>query len=123
MIVPTKDLEESIREKVNNTHLYTKLKSDPRSDTHSKLFKLWVDGKASKFVSGNEAKTVMGVTENNSKSTSSIYKFGTSYFTPSLKIHKLDPADLKPGCKIPARLILAAQDEVTKRSDVFVQQR
>ena len=37
-----------------------------------------------------------------------------------MKIHKLDPKELKPGCDIPVRLITCLQEGVTKRSDVFI---
>ena len=116
-------LEEIVSEKVNDSNCYTKLKQDPRAATDTELFALWMKGKAHKLVTQNEAKLVMGITDQNRKSTSSVYKYGTSYFSPSLKIHKLKPAEIQPGCKIPARLILAAQDGVTKRSDVFIQQK
>ena len=103
--------------------MYTKLDGDPRISTHNKLFDHWLLGKTNKFITAQEARQVMGITENNNKSTASIYKSGLSYFSPNLKIHKLDVADIRPGCDIPARLILAAQDGVTKRSDVFIQQK
>jgi hypothetical protein len=39
-----------------------------------------------------------------------------------LKIHKLKPEQLKPGCKPPARLVTALNEGVCKRSDVFIAQ-
>ena len=123
LVVPPRLLEQKIAEKVNDPDLYVKLNDDPRIDTYERLYNHWLEGKTAEHVTTQEAKKVMGITENNTKSTSSIYKYGVPYFSPSLKIHKLDPSALKPGCDIPARLILAAQDGVTKRSDVFIQQK
>ena len=62
----------------------------------------------------------MGLTKNGNKSTASRFKYGKTYFVPSLKIHKLKPDDIKPGVDIPARLITCLQESVTKRSDVYV---
>ena len=64
-----------------------------------------------------------GITEEGNKSTSSKYKPGDTYFSPSLKIHKCDPKDLIPGCDVPARLITCLQDGVTKRSDVYIAEK
>ena len=68
----------------------------------------------------HEAKTIVGITERGNKSTASRFKPGTTYFVPSLKIHKLTPDEIKPGCDIPVRLISCLQEGVTKRSDVFI---
>ena len=57
------------------------------------------------------------------KSTASRFKPGTTYFVPSLKIHKLAPEKIKPGCDIPVRLISCLQEGITKRSDVFIAQK
>ena len=123
LIVKPNILEEAIKEKLDDVQLYRKLENDPRAGTYARLYEHWLNGKSNKHVTAREAKLVMGITEHNNKSTSSIYKYGISYFSPSLKIHKLKPEEIVPGCQIPARLILAAQDGVTKRSDVFIQQK
>ena len=123
IIVPSKYMEDKIAKKVHNQELYERLSGDPRTSVQEQLYKHWLEGKANKYVTSYEAKEIMGITENNTKSTSSKYKSGLSYFNPSLKIHKLKPEDITPGCDIPIRLILAAQDGVTKRSDVFIQQK
>ena len=73
-----------------------------------------------KIVSDTKAKEIVGITAKGNKSTSSKFKPGRTYFNPSLKIHKLEPDDIKPGCDIPARLITCLQESTTKRSDVYV---
>ena len=40
-----------------------------------------------------------------------------------MKIHKLAPENITPGCNIPIRLISCLQEGVTKRSDVFIAQK
>ena len=65
------------------------------------------------FVTEKECTEVVGLTKNNNKSTSSFFKPGTTYFSPSLKIHKLQEQDIKPGCKPPARLVSCLQNIVT----------
>ena len=57
---------------------------------------------------------------NNNKSTSSWFKPGTTYFYPSLKIHKLNEKDIIPGCIPPSRLVSCLQEGVTKFNDVFI---
>ena len=109
-----------MREKLDDPNLYKKLVKDPTEDLHNELFELWVKGKQSNFVTSYEAARVMGVTENNTKSTSSHVKPGTSYFYPMLKIHKLRKEDLNPGVNPPARLVTALQEGISKRSDVFL---
>ena len=69
-------------------------------------------------VSDNPRKDGLGLT--NRPSTLPHYKPGISYFTPSLKIHKLNKEQLIPGAEPPIRLITALQDGVTKRSDVYL---
>ena len=71
-------------------------------------------------MTAGEAARVMGVTEDNNKSTSPRFKPGTSYFYPMLKIHKLEKEELKPGVNPPSRLVTALQDGISKRSDVFL---
>ena len=80
-------------------------------------------GKKAGFVTDYEAHRVMGVTDQNNKTTSSHLKPGTSYFYPMLKIHKLRKEELLPGVKPPARLVTALQEGISKRSDVFVADR
>ena len=79
----------------------------------------WKYGLEKGFISDVEAKDIVGITLNGNKSTASRFKFGKTYFVPSLKIHKVKPEDLKPGCDIPVRLITCLQQGVTKRSDVY----
>ena len=76
----------------------------------------------------DEAYDIAGVTKPNpetgtiggNKSTASRYRPGIPYYYPILKIHKLKPEQLKPGCDPPARLVTALHDGVCKRSDVFL---
>ena len=70
-------------------------------------------GKKADFVSSGEAARVMGVTNENNKSTSSRFKPGTSYFYPMLKIHKLTKEELVPGVNPPSRLVTALQEGVS----------
>ena len=109
--------------------LYERLEQDPTKDLHKELVNLWVQAKSSDLVSPQEAKDVMGISNNdkadgsgptNWLSTLPHYRPGKAYFYPSLKIHKCRKEDLKPGIEPPARLITALQDGITKRSDVFL---
>ena len=86
-------------------------------------------GKNEKFISEKEAKLVMGISNNlkkdgsgptNRPSTLPHFKPGKSYFYPSVKIHKLNRDELKPGVSPPIRLITASQDGISKHSDVFL---
>ena len=43
-----------------------------------------------------------------------------AYFYGLLKIHKLDPENLKPGTEIPIRLVTDLSHSVTSRSDKFL---
>ena len=93
------------------------------AELYDQMINLWKWGKSKSFVSLHEAKETVGLTELDNKSTSNRFKPGSTYFVPSLKIHKLAPKDLKPGCKIPVRLISCLQNGVSKRSDVFIADR
>ena len=129
LIVDPTMLRKNTLEKLENPQLYKKLQNDPLKDLHRELFQLWVQGKQNNFVSPEEAKYVMGISDKQKKdesgptnrpSTSPRYKPGKSYFYPSLKVHKLKKEDLKPGVEPPLRLISALQDGISKRSDVFI---
>ena len=129
LIVYPELLRRKVLEKLNNPDLYTKLRTDPTQDLHRELFKFWVTGKENGFITPVTAKKVMGVSDNprkdglgptNRPSTLPHYKPGISYFTPSLKIHKLNKEQLIPGAEPQIRLITALQDGVTKRSDVYL---
>ena len=120
LLVDPKILENSVQDKLDNPSLYEKLETDPTESLHNELFSTWVKGKKMEFVTKNEAARVMGVTDENNKSTSSRFKPGTSYFYPMLKIHKLSKEELVPGVIPPSRLVTALQDGISKRSDVFL---
>ena len=120
LLVDPKILEEAVQSKLENPDLYEKIENDPTDFLHNELFSTWVKGKKAEFVTKNEAARVMGVTEENNKSTSSRFKPGTSYFYPMLKIHKLEKEELIPGVKPPSRLVTALQEGISKRSDVFL---
>ena len=120
LLVDPKILEEAVQNKLENPDLYEKIEADPTDSLHNELFSTWVKGKKAEFVTKDEAARVMGVTDENNKSTSSRFKPGTSYFYPMLKIHKLAKEELVPGVKPPSRLVTALQEGISKRSDVFL---
>ena len=106
-----------------------KLDTDPLHKLHAELFDTWVKGKTSGFVKPEDAKSVMGVSDNRSStglgptnrpSTAPHHKPGKSYFYPSLKVHKLKKEELIPGAEPPVRLITALQEGISKKSDVFL---
>ena len=113
-------MENAIDEKVNNKSLFDCIDLDPRQKLYNDMLDIWKDGKEKGFVTEKECAEVVGLTKNNNKSTSSYFKPGTTYFCPSLKIHKLQEQDIKPGSKPPARLVSCLQEGVTKYSDVFI---
>ena len=115
--------EKKISEKVTDKKLYKCLNKDPSEDIYNNLLDAWKDGKMNKFVSKEEASKVVGLTEGNGKSTSSIFKAGETYFNPSLKIHKMKIEDIKPGCDPPARIITCLQDGITSRSDIYIAEK
>ena len=123
LIVPPSLMENKIKEKITDNAIFKKLNKDPRQDLYDKLHNHWKIGKTNKFVTEKEAEKIVGVTSKNNKSTSSLFKPGETYFHPSLKIHKMNEAEIKPGCDPPARLISCLQEGVTKRSDVFVAEK
>ena len=94
LIVPTEYVNKSISDKLNNTNLFEKMKSDPRDDLNNQLFELWRQGKNAEYVTEHEAHKIVGITPNNNKSTSSHFKPGNTYFYPSVKIHKLPDEDI-----------------------------
>ena len=113
-------LEKAVLDKIENQSLYEQIENDPTDALHNELFDCWVRGKRAEFVTATEAARVMGVTEENNKSTSSRFKPGSSYFYPMLKIHKLTQEELIPCVNPPSRLVTALQDGISKRSDVFI---
>ena len=128
LIVPPTLIEGKVSEKLLDKSLYSGLPKDPSLQLFDELFDLWKSGCDAGFVSPREAYNVMGVTEpdpdtgslGGKKSTASRYRPGIPYFYPMLKIHKLSPDQLKPGCNPPARLVTALNEGVCKRSDVFI---
>ena len=125
-------LKKKVLEKLENDDLYEKIPSDPTKELHSELVDLWRNGKTANLVGANTASNVMGISNNTNKdgtgptnalSTHPHFRPGKSYFYPSLKIHKLQKAQLVPGVEPPVRLITAMQDGITKRSDVFLADR
>ena len=104
IVDPTMLRRKKTLEKLENPQLYKKLQNDPLKDLHRELFQLWVQGKQNNFVSPEEVKFVMGVSDKQKKdesgptnrpSTSPRYKPGKFYFYPSLKVHKLKKRRLK----------------------------
>ena len=129
LIVYPELLKKKTLEKLNNQNLYNKLDQDPNNKLSQRLHNFWVQGKTSNLVTAQEAREVVGITDNpksdgsspsNRPSAHSIYKPGRPYFCPSPKIHKGPLHKLIPGVEPPVGLITALQDGVTKRSDVFI---
>ena len=120
LLVPPSYLEKKVAEKLSDTSLYEQIEKDPKAERHEELIDLWRFARSAGFVTDQEAKEIVGITERDNKSTASRFKPGRTYFVPSLKIHKLDPEEIKPGCDIPVRLITCLQEGVTKRSDVYI---
>ena len=123
LIYPPPLAERKIVEKVTDKKLYKCYNKDPSDDIYNKLIDIWKEGKTNSFVTDDEASKVVGLTKNNVKSTSSIFKPGETYFNPSLKIHKMNISEIKPGCDRPARLITCLQDGVTNRSDIYLAEK
>ena len=122
-------LKKKTEEKLQNKDLYTELPHDPTHELHEKLYMKWVEGKTSEFISEDETKNIMGISNSKKKDGSGPtnhpitlphYKPGRAYFYPSMKIHKVKKEDLIPGIEPPIRLITGLQDGVSKRSDVFL---
>ena len=119
LIVSKYLLEEKMKQKLENPLLYKMLSKDPRKEIYDEMICLWKNAKQNNYVSEIEAQEIVGITKNNNKSSAARFKPGRTYFRPSLKIHKLKPEDLKPGCDIPIRLITCLQQSVTSRSDIY----
>ena len=113
LIVHPSLLTKKLEEKLYNLALYSELTVDPRKQLHDDLIEWWKYGKSQHYITEVEAKEVMGITKKDNKSTASRFKYGKTYFVPSLKIHKLKPEDIKPGADIPARLITCLQESLS----------
>ena len=130
LIVSPQLLRKKTLEKLENPNLYNKLKEDLTHKLHHELFSKWVEGKEKGFIHPETAKSIMGVSDNdssrddkektNAKSTASYHKPGKAYFYPSIKIHKLTKQELVPGVEPPVRLVTALHEGIAKRSDVFL---
>ena len=125
-------LKKKTLEKLENPDLYEIIPDDPTKELHKELVELWIAGKTNGLVSATTANNVMGISNNDNKagtgptnrlSTLPHYRPGTSYFYPTLKIHKVPVEQLVPGVEPPCRLITALQDGVSKRSDVYLADR
>ena len=90
-------LSAKVREKVLDADLYCPLPEDIRPKIYNELVDKWKTGKLKKYVTPIEAKNIVGITAENNKSTASRFKYGRTYYVPSLKIHKLSPEELIPG--------------------------
>ena len=101
LLVSPAYLSKKIEEKVMNPCLYEELIEDPRQLLYTGIVTKWIEGKSKRFVTEKEAKEIVGVTKNDNKSTASRFKPGRTYFSPSLKIHKLKPEEIVPNCDIP----------------------
>ena len=120
LIVSPQLMEDITDRKVSDPSLFKCINHDPRQSLYDKMIDIWKIGKTKGFVTEVECSEVVGLNNNNNKSTSSWFKPGTTYFCPSLKIHKLREEDIIPGCIPPARLVSCLQEGVTKFNDVFI---
>ena len=127
LIVYPELMRKKALEKLSDQNLYIKFDKDPNHQLSQRLHNLWVHGKSTNLVTAQEAKEVVGISDNlksdgsgPTNRTLSIYKPGKPYYYPSPKIHKVPVNDLIPVVEPPIRLITALQDGVTKRSDVFI---
>ena len=120
LIMPGNYLSKKVEDKVEDSTKYQKLKKDARPELHDQLIDCWKHGLRENFITKTEAKNIVGITFEGNKSTASRFKYGQTYYVPSLKIHKCKPENLIPGCEIPTRLITCLQEGVTKRSDVYL---
>ena len=128
LIVEPTLIEQKVEEKLFDESLYNKIETDPSLKLFDELFDVWKQGRDAGFVSHDEAYEILGVTKpdvntgcvGGRKSTAARYRPGIPYFYPMLKIHKLSPEQLKPGCNPPARLVTALNVGVCKRSDSFL---
>ena len=106
-------------QKLNDTSRFSNLgEADPTPSANSKLLDSWRDGEDKSYVTREECYDVMGLCEKkNGKtqrlSTLSDFKPRTPYFYGLLKIHKLDPSELKPNVRIPIRLVTDLSHAVT----------
>ena len=116
LIVKPELLRKKTLEKLNNPNIYEKLQEDPTKDLHKELVDLWIFAKNNNIVTTKEAKEVIGISDNlkadesgptNRLSSLPHFRPGKAYFYPSLKIHKCNKEDLKPGVEPPIRLITA----------------
>ena len=76
LLVPPIYLENKIKEKVSDRTCYEELKKDPTTKLHQDLIDLWRYGKSAGFVTGEEAKEIVAITERDNKSTASRFKPG-----------------------------------------------
>ena len=60
-------LRRKVLEKLENKDLYQKLDKDPTPNLYKELFDLWLQGKEKELVSAHDAKTVLGVSNNERK--------------------------------------------------------
>ncbi|HAO14743.1 MAG TPA: hypothetical protein DDE71_04180, partial [Tenacibaculum sp.] len=120
LVVHPEMLSKKVEDKVTKASLYEELSEDPREEIYDKMLDIWRIAQKKKYVTNQEAKEVVGLTEKGNKSTSSRFKYGRTYFNPSLKIQKMKTEELVPGCNVPARIITCLQGSVTKRSDVYI---
>ena len=125
-IIPKSSMKRLEESKLNDARRYTNMgESDPTPGARSLLLDLWRMGEDSEFVKREECYEVVGLCEKKQgkkqrPSTLSDFKPRTPYFYGLLKIHKLQPEDLKPGVDIPIRLVTNLSQSVTARSDKFI---
>ena len=103
IVIQPQFLTRTVREKVTDLEAYEETDSDIRPQLYNQFISLWKRGVESCFISNTEAKEVVGITLAGNESTASRFKYGRTYFVPSLKIHKLKPEDLIPGVGIPVK--------------------
>ena len=132
MTVDPETLKISVKQKLHNPKVYTQLDRDPIEELYQEPFQQWVKGKEKKFITAGEAQDIMEASDHkktdgsglgNRPSTLPHYKPGKAYFYPNMKIHKLRKEELVPRVNVPIRLIIALQEGISKRRDVFLAKR
>ena len=128
-IVPQSFIKQLESDKLSDTASFENLgPNEPITNAQTNLLDLWRKGEDASFVTRVESKEVVGLCEKKDGkpqrlSTASDFKPRTPYFYGLLKIHKLAPESLKPGVKIPIRLVTNLSKSVTSRSDKFINWR
>ena len=125
LILPPQQIKELLEEKLEDKTAYKCVGQKDPFDNEGELSKMyfscWRLAASNGYISVNHLHSVIGITGNNNKSTSDVFKCGIPYVYASPKIHKFkELSDIKPGVKLPIRLITALNCGLTVRGDKFI---